>query len=1710
MKIKNQKKSLQLLALLLFLPICYAIGNSNSMSIDVITPNSNNNVFEGCGSPYILIQRNGLSIGHDINFSITLSGSAQQDFDYEIEVEELMFNTIDASDNKILIPLNIISDGLSEPVETILVSVQPFCSGCQSSELTISVNDPLDLLAIEPVDTIYICPSDTLIINPQVINDFVALDYLWSTGSTLPVFIDPNPESGIVQLILSDDCGAQVVMDYIVQAIEVQAIMEPSTVIGCGSLETVELPVVFHGPGPYELLFSYNGILQDTLKNITESPFFLPVLGEGEYTLHYVSGDACGGVVSGSRNVLLSPFSVDLESSIVTCYGGNDGTASLHINVGTAPYAIVWENGVTDTLNVGLESGYHSVSLTDFAGCEFIDSIFVAQNPPIAFVVDIAQQPNCIDSSGGIITIPFECEPYTYEWNIETENSMLLDSLVVGSYIVVATNDLGCVLSDTIPLNGDFGLPNINLVGIDTLNCLDNFGNLEVAGLNINSYDFLWETSDGLITGNPYSNNIIVGVGGTYEVQVQNINNGCVDSSFIQVFEDFEYPIVNTAVFDTIDCYNGGVMVYGEGSSVGGDFQYEWSSFDGTISGSFDELNTEVAIGGLYTLSVINANNGCISASDLIVEDIIDNPDILLAADGALTCIDTFVNLDAAGSDNGPDFIYTWISESGNNMNVLDSSSVDVSLAGIYTLQIDDLDNGCSSEMSIEVLLDNEIPELLIEEPDFFSCINDSVLIQTAYLGNSNDLIYTWTYADSSLSAPGQELFIAYTPESINLEIEHMENGCTNSYIFDLVENYNTPDLHIQSQDELLDCALGSIQLHATNAVSGDFQYIWLGLEGQNIDFGQGTLNPEISQTGNYILQATDINSGCIDTDTIQIIGDTDSPVVDINAPDQLNCSLLSTIITLDTTGYTGLLLNWFSPSGGSFTSIDDHSIEVFAAGEYLVEVENPDNNCISVLTVEVEADTIAPEIILDSDFVIGCSEDFVPVDASNSSSGPSFVLDWEFSASLSIDSSNNYFASITEAGLYNLSILDLENFCESTLSFEIELDETVPTTELLPIPVINCLDSIVIAGLSFEDAYTYTWSTIDGVIEGVIDTSFVEVSAGGIYEVLVTDTSNGCYDMVQVLIEEDTILPIQALKPYDNLDCSTTESYLELDLSGSDPLVFNWSGPSGGISSGIDQHYIQVQEAGSYTVSVTNIQNNCIWESSYIVLEDVNYPLVQVNGIDTLTCYNQSIDLDVQTDSNTLYSILWTSPDLDDFEYSEVYSILVNIPSSYQVEVLNPLNGCKTIELIEVEGDLNAPELIDIEGGKLTCLMDNVWLEPSIVGSGNYAYSWSSTTGNILSPLTDSVILVDLAASYNLQVQNVENGCTTEAAYELEEDTQIPNAQLEDSYVLNCHQPILELDLSLDERIEALWFNASGTIIGTGAELIVFDEQGDYTIELLDTSNGCRSESSVELIDHNFKSMEIEVLQPICSDPYGSIAINEVIGSVEPLIYSINEMVSPNQQTDFDFLDSGDYLIEVEDKYGCKLSQEATVKPLPQLDLGIESSKLINEGDSYQVLVELNFDESEILDIQWTPDLDISCTDCLEPILFPEEQRLYSVELVTTDGCVVEHQLQVFVRDDRAVFTPNIFTPNGDGNNDQFMVYATDDYISVQAFKVFDRWGGEMFSNDSAQLNQAEDGWDGTFLGKEVQAAVYTWYLELVDKNGYIERFSGDVMLYR
>ncbi|HPB02459.1 MAG TPA: gliding motility-associated C-terminal domain-containing protein, partial [Bacteroidales bacterium] len=85
----------------------------------------------------------------------------------------------------------------------------------------------------------------------------------------------------------------------------------------------------------------------------------------------------------------------------------------------------------------------------------------------------------------------------------------------------------------------------------------------------------------------------------------------------------------------------------------------------------------------------------------------------------------------------------------------------------------------------------------------------------------------------------------------------------------------------------------------------------------------------------------------------------------------------------------------------------------------------------------------------------------------------------------------------------------------------------------------------------------------------------------------------------------------------------------------------------------------------------------------------------------------------------------------------------------------------------------------------------------------------------------------------------------------------------------------------------------------------------------------------------------------------------------------------------------------------------------------------------------------------------------------------------------------------------PNAFSPNGDGEND--MLYVRGEGITQLSFIVYDRWGEKVFSTTS--LN---NGWDGTFRGKELDPAVFTYYLHAIFMDGTDKIEKGDVTLTR
>ncbi|MBL7710646.1 MAG: gliding motility-associated C-terminal domain-containing protein, partial [Chitinophagaceae bacterium] len=83
-------------------------------------------------------------------------------------------------------------------------------------------------------------------------------------------------------------------------------------------------------------------------------------------------------------------------------------------------------------------------------------------------------------------------------------------------------------------------------------------------------------------------------------------------------------------------------------------------------------------------------------------------------------------------------------------------------------------------------------------------------------------------------------------------------------------------------------------------------------------------------------------------------------------------------------------------------------------------------------------------------------------------------------------------------------------------------------------------------------------------------------------------------------------------------------------------------------------------------------------------------------------------------------------------------------------------------------------------------------------------------------------------------------------------------------------------------------------------------------------------------------------------------------------------------------------------------------------------------------------------------------------------------------------------------------FTPNNDGKNDTFFPFPVG-IKAIKYFRVFNRWGNMVFS--TTRLN---DGWDGTFSGKEQPSGVYVWMVEGVTKDDRPITKKGTIMLIR
>lgn len=95
-------------------------------------------------------------------------------------------------------------------------------------------------------------------------------------------------------------------------------------------------------------------------------------------------------------------------------------------------------------------------------------------------------------------------------------------------------------------------------------------------------------------------------------------------------------------------------------------------------------------------------------------------------------------------------------------------------------------------------------------------------------------------------------------------------------------------------------------------------------------------------------------------------------------------------------------------------------------------------------------------------------------------------------------------------------------------------------------------------------------------------------------------------------------------------------------------------------------------------------------------------------------------------------------------------------------------------------------------------------------------------------------------------------------------------------------------------------------------------------------------------------------------------------------------------------------------------------------------------------------------------------------------------------------------------IFVPNIFTPNGDGNNDLFFPYSNNDITEIKIFTVINNQGQEIFKSFNFPPSLSFDNsWDGRDDQGNALAGLFDFQITVTNNNNEIGTFEGKVCSY-
>lgn len=829
------------------------------------------------------------------------------------------------------------------------------------------------------------------------------------------------------------------------------------------------------------------------------------------------------------------------------------------------------------------QPGLYTLNATDTLGFSAKVTVNVAEfSSPPELTLSPNQELNCKDTLATLAVSGMPGTSFTYQWS--SENAPLpeadtLPSIVVthpGLFSVLVTDlSTGCentgeieVVADTVPPLADAG-------PAQALTCEQPTVTLDGSGSAFgNAIQYAWSGPSVNIPGGT-TFNPSVNTPGWYELMVTDTTTGCTNLDSVFVSQNTDLPAVPSIPDTVLTCASPSVLLQG---SIPNNTGYSSCWYRLNASGvptgpCVPTLDIDVSLPGQYGFEVQNDTSGCTSMVTVIVDLDTLAPALEVADTLLFPCNNDSISITATATPAAL-VTYQWSSPGGLPVQQPDQATATVFQPGVYQVQIERVDNGCSTAQLVWVNADDRVPEVTAGADTIITCNNDPIRLSVDLNTDSGQSDLQWTTPTGQiLSGPQTATPQISEPGWYFVSVTDPESGCSAVDSTWVANGRIAPEAALTNPGLLtLNCDADSLLLDATATTGGTgagFSYEWR--RGAFNTIGS-TAQQWVAEVGNYRLLVQDEGSGCRDTLLFQVDGDFEPPVADLTTPNRLNCTVTS--IVLDGSGSESgpnLVYTWLD-SNDLVLAQDTLRLTVSTPGAYTLQVTNESNGCSSFETVEVESDADFPEINIAVPEQLSCSRTNVTLNGSASTGNGPLLFNWAAEAGgILTGPTGQPTATATAEGSYVLSLTDQSNGCTVVDTIEVTASSPLITDVNWLAQSPSCPGDRD-GNILLDSVAGGTPPFLSGINGGALsaDNAFVNLAAGT-YPILLED-ANGCQWDSTVTIMVSSGIDIE-LGPDTTIQLGQQISLAAVVETGTPDSVWWWPAPG-------------IQEGLSYTVA--------------------------------------------------------------------------------------------------------------------------------------------------------------------------------------------------------------------------------------------------------------------------------------------------------------------------------------------------------------------------------------------------------------------------------------------------------------------------------------------------------------------------------------------